>query len=684
MSLDNWQWRSPVPQGNPLDGVAFGSGMFVAVSRAGTIMRSADTTNWSINDLGTGFSAVRFLNNRFVAVGNYGSIFISPDAVNWGEQVSGTSHALLDAAYGNGKFVAVGQCDSIAVSPDGVSWTAQISGIAGKEDEKFYGIAFGNGLFLLVGLNGTVLQSQNGTLWTDKSLPTQDNLVAIAYGNGKFVAAHSSGEMLCSVDGSVWQRKPLPGNPGITGIDYVYGWFVAVGMKVVNGERVGAIFTSSDGLIWNEQASGVGTSLFGTAYGNGTYLIGGFVGTILTSGNAVNWVQKNSDSSAGLTGLAYGNGTFIAVGRRDGGVDGVSRHPVIFSSSDLITWTQIASPADEPLSDVVYTGSDSIPGSFVAVGGWGSVLVSNDGSSWQKHSAQLTMSAISVHDGTLVAVGGGGTILRSTDMMNWSHRSSGTQGYLLDVAYGSGGFVAVGDGGTIVMSQDDGQSWTLQNSGTTATLRGVAFGDGRFVAVADSGEVLTSTNGQSWMLQGESLGMYGGFDVYYSAQVPGFMTLGPDGSMATSPDGVNWTQHHCGTSNSLLVSIFGNGSFFVAGGGCTILQSEVFAPLHVQRPIPNEKSPQKFRNQVTWHCAASGRPNLRYAFTVAKTEELHLPGPRRERLRFGTQPDFVYTLDSPGTYVVTVHVRDQDGNVIRRSSEPFVVRGRKVPVKTPT
>ncbi|MRR33536.1 hypothetical protein EG829_02405 [bacterium] len=675
MSLDSWQWRSPVPQGNPLDGVAFGSGKFVAVSRAGTIMQSADTASWSINDLGTGISAVRFLNNRFVAVANSGIIFTSPDAVNWSAQVSGTSAALLDVAYGNGKYVAVGQCAAITTSPDGANWTAQSSGTVGTGNEKYYGIAFGNGLFLLVGLNGTVLQSANGTLWVDKSLPAQDDLVAITFGGGHFVAAHNSGEMLRSVDGAVWQRTALTGNPGITGVDYVNGRFVAVGMKVVNGERVGAIFTSSDGLTWGEQTSGVGESLFGAAYGNGTYLIGGFGGTILTSGNASNWVRKNSDSSALLTGLAYGNGTFIAVGRRYGGVDGVSRHPVMFSSSDLLTWTQIASPADEPLSDVVYTGSDSAPGSFVAVGGWGSVLVSDDGSNWQKHSAQRTMSAIAVHDGTLVAVGGFGTILRSTDKVSWSLRGAGSQAYLHDVIYGAGRFVAVGDGGTLLMSLDDGQSWAQQSSGTTATLRGVAFGDGRFVTVADSGEVLTSTNGQSWTLQNESLGMHGGFEVYYSEQIPGFMALGLDGRMATSPDGASWTARNCGTSNGLLAGVFGNGSFFVAGDGCTVLQSEVIAPLRVQRPIPSAKIPQKSGSRVTWHCAASGRPNLHYAFTLTKVGGLRPPGPQRELLRFQTQADFVCTLNSRGTYVVTVHVRDQDGNVIRRSSVPFVVRG---------
>ena len=330
------------------------------------------------------------------------------------------------------------------------------------------------------------------------------------------------------------------------------GRFIAVGMKVVNGQRTGAIFTSSDGLIWNEQSSGVRESLFGAAYGNGTYLIGGFMGTILTSGNAVNWVQKNSDSGAVLTGLAYGNGTFIAVGCRYGGVDGVSRHPAMFSSSDLVTWTQIASPADEPLSDIVYTGSDSTPGSFVAVGGWGSVLVSNDGSSWQKHSAQRTMSAIAVHDGTLVAVGGGGTILRSTNMVNWSLRGAGTQGYLMDVAYGSGSFVAVGDGGTILMSQDDGQSWTAAELGCNgeSARRGIRRRPVR--RRRRFGEVLTSTDGHTWTLQSESLGMNGGYEVYYSAQIPGFMALGLDGRMATSPDGASWTAHIAAPATACL------------------------------------------------------------------------------------------------------------------------------------
>src|SRR6185436_19676404 len=37
-ALDNWQWRYPLPEGNPLQAVTFANGTFVAVGQAGTIL----------------------------------------------------------------------------------------------------------------------------------------------------------------------------------------------------------------------------------------------------------------------------------------------------------------------------------------------------------------------------------------------------------------------------------------------------------------------------------------------------------------------------------------------------------------------------------------------------------------------------------------------------------------------
>jgi photosystem II stability/assembly factor-like uncharacterized protein len=663
--MAEWGWRNPIPQGNSLDSVAYGTGTFVAVTRAGTIMHSIDTVAWPIIDVGTGLTRVRFLNNRFVAVGNSGSIRTSTDAIEWTPQASDTRSALLDVAYGNGRFVAVGHCDTITSSRDGATWTAQTSGIAGKENEKFHGVAYGNGLFVIVGLNGTVLASSNGTVWTDKSRPEQDDLVAIAFGGGYFLASSSRGEILRSAGGDDWLPTTLSGTYAI---DYVNGRFVAVGQKTVNDDEFGTIFVSTDGLAWPERFSGTSEPLFGTAFGNGTYLIGGYEGTILTSKDTLTWTRNNSQSEGSLSGIAYGNGTFIAVGSCNPDARGAVGRPMMFSSSDLATWTKVDSSAYGPLSDVSYTGSAGTIGSFVAVGGYGSVLTSDDGSTWVPHDVPASLRSVSAHDSTLVAVGMRGSVFRSTDKVNWLPIAGQTRADLNRVAHGLGRFIAVGDNGTILLSQDDGQSWSRQDSGTTEELRGVAFGDSRFVVVSVEGQILTSADGTTWT-PGVSWLDPSLYSVHYSSLIPGFIALGGEGRIYTSLDGSTWRQRHSGTTNYLTACVSGNGSIFVAGQGCTILQLEVFAPLFVERPVPVLRS----GSQVTWHCEASGPPDLRYAFTLTKhSRATPAPAPAANPT-FQESPDVTYTLGSPGTYFVTAQVREPRGTIITRNSRRFVL-----------
>jgi len=51
--LNNWHWRNPLPQGNPLNGVTYGNGAFIAVGAGGTILTSADGITWTSNTSGT-------------------------------------------------------------------------------------------------------------------------------------------------------------------------------------------------------------------------------------------------------------------------------------------------------------------------------------------------------------------------------------------------------------------------------------------------------------------------------------------------------------------------------------------------------------------------------------------------------------------------------------------------------
>src|SRR5436190_7076134 len=82
--LDNWHWRSPLPQGNPLNSITFGDGLYVAV-------------------------------------GDAGAILISPDGENWAVGASNTTNRLGGVAYGNGVYLAVGNSGTILQSRDGAA-----------------------------------------------------------------------------------------------------------------------------------------------------------------------------------------------------------------------------------------------------------------------------------------------------------------------------------------------------------------------------------------------------------------------------------------------------------------------------------------------------------------------------------------------------------------------------------
>src|SRR5258706_576432 len=103
--LDSWTWRNPLLTGKALHSIAFGSGQFVAVGSAGTIVTSADGRSWAVRQSGTGsnLSGVAYGNGQFVAMG-YDDILTSTDGVNWVQSQSGTGWTISGVTYGNGQF----------------------------------------------------------------------------------------------------------------------------------------------------------------------------------------------------------------------------------------------------------------------------------------------------------------------------------------------------------------------------------------------------------------------------------------------------------------------------------------------------------------------------------------------------------------------------------------------------
>jgi hypothetical protein len=561
--LDNWHLRNPLPQGNDLRGVTYGSGTFVAVGDSGTILTSPDGVTWTIATSGTNsdLSGVTYDNGIFVALGKNkghpttgGTILTSPDGLTWTVRVSGTI-GLSAVTYGNGTFVTVGTGGTILTSPDGLTWTVRVSGTS----VSLFGVTYGNGTFVAVGesalaphRDGKILTSPDGITWTIRTSGTSYDLSGVTYGNGTFVAVGGYA-IVTSPDGVTWTAR-TSGTNYVSGVAYGNGTFVAVGG--------GTIFMSPDGVVWTTRTSETVFGLSEVTYGNGTFVAVGLL-NIITSSDGVTWTTRISGTNSDLTGVTYGNGIFVAVGM--GGLD-------IVTSPDGVTWT----PGSlGPNSGVTYGN-----GIFVAVGrGTGTILTSPDGVTWiTRTSGTNTLSRVTYGDGTFVAVGGGNTVT-SPDGATWTTRTSGTNYSLHGIAYGNGTFVAVGGdvsspstSGTILTSPD-GMAWTIRTSGHTG-LSGVVYGDGTFVAVGYNGTIVTSADGVTWAAKTSGT-VFDLSEVTYGNGT--FVAVGDSGTILTSPDGVAWATRTSETNFDLSGVTYGNGTFVVVGTFGTVLQSDPVA-----------------------------------------------------------------------------------------------------------
>ncbi|MFH1702230.1 MAG: fibronectin type III domain-containing protein [Nitrospirota bacterium] len=517
--LDNWHWRNPLPQGNPLNGITYGQNTFIAVGDMGTIVSSSDGMNWTIRKSGTrnGLYGVAYGNGTFVAVGEDGIIITSPDGVNWTKRSSVTSNDLKEITYGENIFVAVGDGEIIITSPDGVNWTKRVYL---NTWGCFEGVAYGNETFVAVGYDGddegVIATSPDGVNWTVQNLGMAVELYGITYGENIFVAVGENGIIITSPDGANWTEQNSGTSWPLTEVAYGNGTFVVVGY-----EYDGEIITSPDGVNWTKRTSGTSTYLEGITYGNDTFVAVGQRGEIITSPDGTNWTERSSGTHVWFDAITYYNNNFVAV--RD-----EPYHEVILTSSDGVNWTEQLPGTYLPFYGVAYGNNI-----FVAVEPYGALFTSSDGTIWKKSSGS-NLYGVAYGNGTFVAAGWGGEVRTSPDGVHWIVQTlelppSGFSPWLTGVAYGNGTFVVVGELGTVLTSPD-GITWTEQSS-LTYGLRGVAYGNNIFVALD-------------------------GYRVY------------------TSIDGTKWTaDYYFGPFRSLQGISYGNNTFVVVGENGTILQS---------------------------------------------------------------------------------------------------------------
>jgi hypothetical protein len=578
--LDVWHWRNPLPQGNSLNAIAYGNGLYVAVGAAGTVLTSADATNWTRRISGTfeQLNSITFGNNQFVAVGAFGAIVTSADGILWAPQYGGTFFSLNGVTFGNGMYVVVGENNTIITSIDGIMWVSRSSGRFFLSD-----VAYGNNRFVAVG--SAVLTSSDGLNWFRQPLDLA--LGTIAFANGIFVGGAgspvASGGIWISVNGADWQlRQSFEGE--VRGITYGAGKWAVVG--TMEAYSVGVIYVSSNAINWNLTHTN-SNPINGATFGAGRFVATLENGTVLLSENAVTWANPLPEPLSELYGwqdVAYSENGFAVVGP----------YVVVARSSDGVVWTNCIAPTNVE----EYLEFHSIAygnGLYVAGGDYRTLWVSADGNNWTNPVPELNLRPyvagvkdIIYANGGFIAVSGyQGSVLTSPDGIQWSVQDLSLEEtwYLEAVAFGNGIYVVVGH--DRVAASSDATNWHITDVGWEVNARSIAHGNGRFVVVGD-GYVIVSTDGTNWVRTAY---------ITYLQQVAfgagHFLAVGGDYDFGlsrvwSSEDGVNWTPRYVFTEEALMAVGYGNGSFVIAGRHGGILQSDPLVALNLTMgTLPN-------------------------------------------------------------------------------------------------
>lgn len=159
----------------PLNAIAYGNGVFVAVGPGITLLTSRDGQMWEnrssrINNL---YANINFTTEDYSFGGD--TVTMVDTYVPASTRLPSKFRSII---FGRGKFVAAGDCGEIRISEDGESWKAPCS----STSEILTGVACGDDGFVIVGDKGTVLTSPDGMIWTQRNSGTDETLFSVAYG----------------------------------------------------------------------------------------------------------------------------------------------------------------------------------------------------------------------------------------------------------------------------------------------------------------------------------------------------------------------------------------------------------------------------------------------------------------------------------------------------------------------
>lgn len=221
----------------------------------GGMSYSSDGVTWA-NCTGLSFAyfeGVAFGNGVFCAVStnmsSTGVAYTSNDGISWtGRTIPNRSWRKI--AFGNGIFIAVATIGNVfATSPDGITWTERSIPIS----SYWYDIQFDGVGFCVVGF-GVWLTTTDGITWANGSLPSNNAHWTLSTNLSRFVAVDYYGVTSYSDDhGNTWS---VGDTLGISKCSfYALGYFWVLSYDTAYKSVDGRYFTETEGPLPNSAAT---------------------------------------------------------------------------------------------------------------------------------------------------------------------------------------------------------------------------------------------------------------------------------------------------------------------------------------------------------------------------------------------------------------------------------------------
>lgn len=285
-----------------------------------------------------------------------------------------------------------------------------------------------------------------------------------------------------------------------------------------------------------------------------------------SSNESLSWIKDNAFTDITTTtfsdvkAMAYGNGKYLFAGNNG--------KLLITDNIESDTWMTSTTfnniyTTNTSCNDIIFSNNK-----FIAIGENGKIASSTDGINWTLVSSTSTILRSIIYANSLyVVVGGDKACFTSTDGVTWVDRSgnltNSSGGYLFDLTYGNGKFVAVGSlgsGGAKIVYSTDGITWNnvsdISNILTT-TMYSVTYGNGKFVTVGNDGESATSTDGITWYSQVNlSTLVSNANDIITNGSR--FLASAHGSKLAYSSNGINW-------SKSYVDGLYNSDNFYKLG-----------------------------------------------------------------------------------------------------------------------